>query len=459
MSKIHPYLPNSVPDIKERMMKDIGVSSIADLYSDIPDELVYKGELTIPGPLSEAEVKKHVMETLDENTSLKAPPFLGGGVWPHHVPAVVDEIVHRAEFLTSYTPYQPEISQGILQGMFEYQSLLSELVSMDVTNASLYDWATSIGEAALMTGRITRRTEVLVPDIMSPYRLTVLETYTEPAGLKIVKVAHEEETGLMDIEDLKSKMSKDTASVYVENPAYLGFVETNVKAIGEIVHGKDAIYVVGVDPTSLGVLLPPGQYDADIVCGEGQPLGNHMSYGGPLLGILSCKHDNRFIRQMPGRIIGLTETVQDQRRAYVMTLATREQHIRREKATSNICSNQALNALAAGVYLSLLGPTGMKKLGEGIIKRSKYAQKKINQIQGVKAPLLKGFHFKEFTVQLQRENVHKVQKHLLSKGFEAGIPLKKSFPWIGETSLYCVTEAHTKQQIDAMASSLKEALE
>jgi glycine dehydrogenase subunit 1 len=459
MSKIHPYLPNSVPDIKKKMMNDIGVSSIADLYSDIPDELVFKGELKITGPLSEAEVKQHVVETLEENNSLKAPPFLGGGVWPHYVPSVVDEVVHRAEFLTSYTPYQPEISQGILQSMFEYQSLLSELVSMEVTNASLYDWATATGEAALMTGRITRRTEVLVPDMMSPQRLSVLETYTEPAGLRIVKVAHEDETGLMDMEDLKAKISKDTASVYVENPAYMGFVEKNVESIGEVAHDNDSIYIVGVDPTSLGVLTPPGKYDADIVCGEGQPLGNHMSWGGPLLGILSCKHENRFIRQMPGRIIGLTETIQDQRRAYVMTLATREQHIRREKATSNICSNQALNALAAGVYLSLMGPTGMRRLGEGIIKRSKYAQDKINSIPSVDAPLFKGFHFKEFTVRIRRGTLENVHKHLLSNGFEAGIPLKRDFSWLGETSLYCVTEVHTKKQIDSLVSKLREAVQ
>jgi len=401
LSKIHPYLPNSVPEIKEKMMEKIGINNIAELFSDIPKEFVYKNELNIPGPFSEVEVKQHVSGLLEENKTLKCPPFLGGGVWPHYVPTVVDEVIHRAEFLTSYTPYQPEISQGILQAIFEYQSLVCELVGMDVTNSSLYDWATAVGEAGLMSSRITRQTKVLVPDLMSPYRLSVLKTYTEPAGITVEKIEHDPITGQMDLEDLKEKTDDKTAMVYIENPSYMGFAEEQVEAIGEIAHDKKAMYVVGVDPTSLGLLKAPGDYDADIVCGEGQPLGNHMSYGGPLLGIFACKHDNKYLRQMPGRIIGITETMTDKRQAYVMTLATREQHIRREKATSNICSNEALNAVAAGVYLSLMGPQGMKELSETIMKKAKYAQKKIGELPGVRAPIFNSFHFKEFTVSFQ----------------------------------------------------------
>jgi len=266
LSKIHRYLPNSVPEIKEKMMDEIGVSSIADLYSDIPDELVYKGVLDIPGPSTEAEVKTHVSGLLEMNTTLRCPPFLGGGVWPHYVPSVVDEVVHRAEFLTSYTPYQPEISQGILQSIFEYQSQVCELVGMDVANSSLYDWSTAVGEAALMSSRITRKTKVLVPDLMSHYRYSVLKTYVEPAGLSVEKVDHDEITGLMDLEDLKEKVDGDTAAVYIENPSYMGFVEENAVDVGEIAHDTKALYVVGVDPTSLGVLKAPGDYGADIVC-------------------------------------------------------------------------------------------------------------------------------------------------------------------------------------------------
>jgi len=459
LSKIHPYLPNSVPEIKEKMMEEIGISSIAELYSDIPDELVFKGKLNIPGPLAEAQVKEHVSALLEENTTLRCPPFLGGGVWPHHVPSVVDEVIHRAEFLTSYTPYQPEISQGILQSIFEYQSLVCELVGMDVANSSLYDWSTAIGEAALMSSRINRRTKILVPDLMSPLRLSVLKTYTEPAGITIEKVYHDQATGLMDLEDLKEKVNGDTSAVYIENPSYLGFVEEKAEAIGEIAHEKDALFVVGVDPTSLGILKAPGDYDADIVCGEGQPLGNHMNYGGPLLGIFACKHDNKYIRQMPGRIIGIAETLKDQRRAFVMTLQTREQHIRREKATSNICSNEALCAVAAGVYLSLLGPKGMKELGETILSRARYAQRKIGELPGVRAPIFSSYHFKEFTVNFQDRTVKEINRELNANRIQAGIPLTSQFPEFGETSLFCVTEVHSKKNIDTLVSVIKEAME
>jgi glycine dehydrogenase subunit 1 len=458
LSKIHPYLPNSVPEIKEKMMEKIGINNIAELFSDIPKEFVYKNELNISGPFSEVEVKQHVSGLLEENKTLKCPPFLGGGVWPHYVPTVVDEVIHRAEFLTSYTPYQPEISQGILQAIFEYQSLVCELVGMDVTNSSLYDWATAVGEAGLMSSRITRQTKVLVPDLMSPYRLSVLKTYTEPAGITVEKIEHDPITGQMDLEDLKEKTDDKTAMVYIENPSYMGFAEEQVEAIGEIAHDKKAMYVVGVDPTSLGLLKAPGDYDADIVCGEGQPLGNHMNYGGPLLGIFACKHDNKYLRQMPGRIIGITETMTDKRQAYVMTLATREQHIRREKATSNICSNEALNAVAAGVYLSLMGPQGMKELGETIMKKAKYAQKKIGELPGVRAPIFNSFHFKEFTVNFQYKTLKEVNAALHTQNIEAGIPLNGDFN-LGETALYCVTEIHSKANIDFLVSTLKEALE
>lgn len=458
MSKIHPYLPNSVPEIKEKMMEKIGIESIDELFSDIPKEFIYDKPLEIPGPKSEVEVKRHVSGLLEENKTLKCPPFLGGGVWPHYVPTVVDEVVHRAEFLTSYTPYQPEISQGILQAVFEYQSLVCELVGMEVTNSSLYDWATAVGEAALMSCRITRKDKVLVPDLMSPHRLSVLKTYTEPAGIKVDRIDHDPITGLLDLEDLKEKNDDKTAMVYIENPSYMGFAEERAEAIGELTHETKALYVVGVDPMSLGLLKPPGEYDADIVCGEGQPLGNHMSYGGPLLGILSCKHDNKFIRQMPGRIIGVTETLTDHRQGYVMTLATREQHIRREKATSNICSNQALNAVTAGVYLALMGPQGMKELSETIMKKAKYAQKKIGELPGVRAPIFNSFHFKEFTVNFQYKTLKEVNAALHAQGIEAGIPLNGDFD-LGETALYCVTEVHTKDDIDFLVSTLKEALE
>jgi glycine dehydrogenase subunit 1 len=457
MNRAHPYLPNSVPEIKEKMMDEIGVKSIDDLYVNIPEKLRFKGELQVPGPYTELEMKKQVSDTLEKNTPLKCPPFLGGGVWPHYVPSVVDEVVHRAEFLTSYTPYQPEISQGILQSIFEYQSLICELIEMAVANASMYDWSSALGEAALLASRLNHRDTILVPTHISPSRLAVLKTYTGPAGMRVEKVNNDSESGMMDLEDLTNRVDDKTAAVYVETPSYLGFAEENVEAIGEITHDKKALYVTGVDPISLGLLKAPGSYGADVVVGEGQPLGNHMSYGGPLLGIFACNHDNAIIRQMPGRIIGITETIADKRRAFVMTLQTREQHIRREKATSNICSNEALCSVAGAVYLSLLGPNGLRDLAETCTSRAHYAIRRINEIDGAKAPHFNSYHFKEFTVKYSNRKAADVNKVLLAHGYQGGKPLKPEFPELGESALFCVTEMHTKKDIDGLMAALREA--
>lgn len=459
MSKPHPYLPNSVTEIKERMMEEIGVRSIDDLFSDIPEDMRFEGDLDIPGPYAEAEVKQKVLSLLEKNWSLRCPPFLGGGVWPHYVPAVVDEVMGRAEFLTSYTPYQPEITQGMLQAVFEYQSLICELVGLEVANSSLYDWASALGEAARMASRLNRRDTVAVPYLISPQRLAVLRAYTEPVGMRIVQVDHDKTTGLLDLEDLKEKVDKQTAAVYVENPSYLGFVEEEVEAIAETAHDARALFVVGVDPISLGLLRAPGDYDADIVIGEGQPLGNHMNYGGPLLGIFACRNDPRMIRQMPGRLIGLTRTQDGSKRGFAMTLQTREQHIRREKATSNICTNEALCAVAGAVYLSLLGPSGIRELAEAVTSRAHYAMRRIGELPSVRAPMFSSFHFKEFTVSFRDTTVAEVHRELLASRLQGGRPLVSEFPELGEAALYCVTEMHSKRDIDRLVSALGEALE
>jgi glycine dehydrogenase subunit 1 len=277
--------------------------------------------------------------------------------------------------------------------------------------------------------------------------------------MKLELIEHDETTGQLEIDDLKDRMDKDTAMVYIENPSYMGFAEENAEAIGEVAHDHKALFVVGVDPISLGIMKAPGDYGADIVCGEGQPLGLHMNYGGPLLGVLACKHENRYIRQMPGRIIGITQEETSDRQAYTMTLQTREQHIRREKATSNICTNQALCAVAAGVYLSLMGLKGMRELAELVMNRARYAQRKIGELPGVRAPIFNSFHFKEFTVNFQYKSLREVNAELNMNRIQAGIPLKRDFPEFGETSLFCVTEIHSKKHIDMLVSVLKEALE
>jgi glycine dehydrogenase subunit 1 len=455
----HPYIPNSVPEIKAEMMREIGVRDIAELFKDIPDKFLLKKKLSLPEKgLSEFEVRKHV-ETLlsrdkaDNSTSV----FLGAGCWPHYVPAVVEEIVQRSELLTCYTPYQPEISQGMLQALFEYQSMICELTSMAVANCSMYDWASALGEAVRMAVRVKRRKEVLVPKIIHPERALTLRVYTEPVGVKIREVAYDAETGQLSLEDLRSKISEETAAVYIENPHYLGYVETQVEEIRQEAHSHDALFIAGVDPASLGLLKPPGEYGADIVVGEAQPLGNAMSFGGPLLGIMACMDDMNLIRQMPGRIIGLTSTQDNSRQGFCMTMQTREQHIRREKATSNICTNEALCAVASAVYMALLGPEGLRELGETITYKANYAMRLLSGIDNITVPVFKSAHFKEFTVNFDRTDftVDEVNKRLLKRQVQGGKDLSKEFPQLGQTALFCVTEVHLKEQIQRLADAVK----
>jgi len=460
LAKPHPYLPTGVEEIRREMMKEIGIDDISDLFKDVPSEVRLKRSLQIPGPYPELEVRRQIAMALEKNTSsADIPVFLGAGVWPHYVPAVVEEIVRRGEFLTSYTPYQPEVSQGMLQALFEYQSMICALTEMDFANCSLYDWASTLGEAARMASRATGRNEILVPHYLHPERLATLKAYSEPAGMKIIETPQDAETGQIVLDDLERKLSGRTAGVYIENPSYLGYIETEVEAIGDATHRNDALFIVGVDPISLGILNPPGEYGADIVIGEGQPLGNKMNFGGPLLGIFACRGE-RLLRQMPGRIIGMTTTVDGSQRAYCMVLQTREQHIRREKATSNICSNEALCAVAAAVYLALLGPKGLKSLCRTILTKSQYAMKRLSEIKGLRTPVFDAPHFKEFTVNFERSDktAEEIHRGLLRKRIHGGKIVSREFPELRETALYCVTEIHSRQAIDMLAESLAEIL-
>ena len=457
----HPYIPNSQLEIKREMMKEIGIKSINELYADIPEECRLKKPLNLPEGMSEFEVKRHIETLLSKGkTCGNMPVFLGAGCWPHYVPAVVKEIVQRSEFLTSYTPYQPEISQGMLQALFEYQSMICELTSMDVANCSMYDWASALGEAARMASRTKSRNEILVPKIIHPERMATLKTYAEPAGVAVKQVAYESENGQLNLEDLKAKLSDKTVAVYIENPTYLGFIEEQVDEISQEAHANGSLFVVGVDATSLGILKPPGEYGADIVVGEAQPLGSAMNYGGPLLGIMACRDDMALIRQMPGRIIGLTRTQDGKRTGFCMTMQTREQHIRREKATSNICSNEALCAVASAVYLSLLGPEGLRELGEIVMSKAHYAMQLISRTKGIKTPVFKSAHFKEFTVNLDDTGltVKEVNDRLLQRNIHGGKDVSSEFPEFGQTALYCVTEIHSKEEIQSLAEALEKVL-
>jgi glycine dehydrogenase subunit 1 len=457
----HPYIPNSTPEAKKELMQELGIQTIDELYKDIPQKFLLKRKLDLPTGLSELEVKKHLQNVLAKNkTFADMPIFLGAGCWPHYVPAVVENIILRSELLTSYTPYQPEISQGMLQALFEYQSMICELTGMEAANSSMYDWASAVGEAARMAARVTKRTEVLVPRIIHPERDATLQTYAEPAGIKVTHIDFDKESGQLDLEDLKTKISRETAAVYVENPSYLGFIETEANAVAQAAHDKGALFIVGVDPISLGVLKPPSDYGADIVIGEGQPLGNAMSFGGPLLGILACRDNMELIRQMPGRTIGITTTLNGNNKGFCMALQTREQHIRRQKATSNICTNEALCSVAASVYLALLGPQGLKELGEVCLIKARYTMQQLARIEGVEAPVFDSPHFKEFTVNFDetQKKVQTINEDLLYYGVHGGKNIATEFPALGETALYCVTEIHSKQDIDRLVTALREVL-
>jgi len=443
------------------MLGEIGFGLVEELFQDIPASIRSKAKLSIPSKLSEMDARKYVEALLARNQSTREIlSFLGAGVWPHHVPAAIDSVISRGEFLTSYTPYQPEISQGMLQSLFEYQSLICDLTEMDYANSSLYDWSTALGEAARMSVRATGRSEFIVPHYIHPERLGTLKTYCEPAEIGIVEVAQDLRTGAVDLSDLRRKVSERTAGVYLEWPSFLGFVEGSCDEIADLTHRNGSLFVIGCEPISLGALKSPGELKADIAVGEGQPLGNHMNYGGPLLGIFACKGE-ALLRNMPGRIIGSTTTQDGRQAAYCMALQTREQHIRRGKATSNICTNEALLSLAAAMYLSLLGPVGIAELAATIAERTHYAIQELSKLRGVKAPGFDAFHHMEFTVNFSEtgKKVSEINEALLSAGIQGGLDLSERFPELGHSALYCVTEVHTHRDIDMLRDELRVILE
>ncbi len=449
----HPYIPNT-QETRERMLREIGVADVHELFTDIPEKIRFQGKLKLPAAMSEMEVKSRVKAILSKNRPFsEMPSFVGGGFWPHHIPSHVRTLLQRGEFLTAYTPYQPETSQGMLQALFEYQSLMAELVGLDVANASMYDWATALGEAALFCSRVSSRRKFIVPKLISKERLSVLQNYLVGPALEVVEVGYDKRTGQLDLGNLRAEIDKDTAGVYIENPSYLGFLETQVDEIADAAHSKGALFVVGVNPISLGLLKAPGNYGADVVVGEGQPLGNPVSYGGPTLGIFACRGEQKLVRQMPGRLIGMTTTPDGNMRGFTMVLQTREQHIRREKATSNICSNEALCAVSAAIYLATLGPNGLREVAEACAANASYAMKRLKELDGIKAPIFDSPHFNEFTLQF-KGGIDKLNSGLIGRGIQGGKPLRGEFPELGESSLLCVTELHTKETIDRLVDAV-----
>src|SRR5438093_8172206 len=367
------------------------------------------------------------------------------------MPAAVNAIISRLEFQTSYTPYQADISQGLLQGLFEFQSLMADLAAIDVVNSSLYDLPSAIGEAARMGARANGKRKLLVPSCLHPDKLSVVRNYTEPIGIRLEQYAYDAETGGVDFGDIQGKLDSDTSAVYAEIPSFFGLLDPKVPDIPSLCHSKGALAIVGFDPVSLGGIKPPGEYGADIVVAEGQSIATEMNYGGPSLGIIGCKGE-ALTRQMPGRLIGMTTTLDGKDRAFSMVLQTREQHIRRERATSNICTNEALFAIGAAAYLSLLGPQGLRELFESILVKTNYAIKMLGEIPGVVAPRFASQHYQEFAVSFKgaKGTLARLNKSLLSHGVHGGKSLVKDFPELGESALFCVTEVHTTEAIDRL---------
>ena len=440
---------NYLKDFEDpELMKEIGIEDIESLFSDIPEKARIQG-LDLPEELDEWELKRRMEEILSMNRPVLS--FLGGGVYHHHIPAAVNAIISRGEFFSSYTPYQPEASQGMLQAIFEYQSEICELTGMEVSNASLYDGATALGEAALMSARVTRKSEFIIPEAISPEKKEVLQNYVKGAGMALKEVPFDRESGETLLDPLKEMLGPDTAGVYIESPNYFGVIEESLLEVQSILP-KKTLLVVGINPISLGVLEAPGNYGADVVIGEGQPLGLPMNLGGPHVGIFASR--KKYARKMPGRIIGLTRDSEGNR-AFAMTLMTREQHIKREKATSNICTNQALCALAAGVYLALIGRSGLRKIALLNLRNSHNLAERLNNISGLAAPLFSGPFFNEFTVRIEGMKADGLREELVEEGIEPGIPLGTRFQGMDDVLLTCSTEVHTPDDHDRLVSAME----
>ncbi|MEW5747335.1 MAG: aminomethyl-transferring glycine dehydrogenase subunit GcvPA [Candidatus Thermoplasmatota archaeon] len=431
------------------MLQEMGLRSVEDLFVDIPKE-VRTGGLRLPKGMSELELRRELEAVLSANRTADSHPcFLGAGIYDHFIPAAARAIAGRSEFVTSYTPYQPEISQGMLQGLFEYQSYMAELTAMDVVNSSMYDASTALGEAVLMAGRINGGKRFLVSRAVSPEKVQVARLYATGAGIELVEVGYDRATGGVDLADLASKLGPDVSGFYFETPNFFGALEGRWKEVREALGQK--VMVVGVNPMALALLKPPGEMGADIVIGEAQVFGAPMSLGGPTVGVFACRSEH--VRKMPGRIIGMTADL-DGRTAFCMTLQTREQHIRRSKATSNICSNEALLALGAAAYLAVVGRSGLREVASQNVRNMRELSSRIAKIPGFRAPHFASPHFNEFVVTSDM-SAEKVDAALLSKGVQGGLVLTKHFPELGNASLCATTEMHTRRHHDMLVEALE----
>lgn len=444
------YTPHTPADI-ETMLAEVGVGSWEELFASIPEKLLLNRPLQLPEALSEYDLINYFKNLADRNGMFGGGSFLGAGAYRHFIPSIVNHIISRSEFLTAYTPYQAEASQGTLQTIFEFQSLICRLTGLDVANASVYDGGTAAADAILMAVAQTRRSKVLVSRGLHPQIREIIATYLADSSVQVEEIPLNPRTGQTDL----TEVSADVAAVLIQTPNFLGIIEDG-EALCQKAHVAGALAIVEVsDPVCLALLRSPGTYGADICCGDAQALGNPVAYGGPYVGFLACT--NKLMRRIPGRLVGLTEDAQG-RRGFCLTLQAREQHIRREKASSNICSNQALCALATTVYLSLLGPVGLKKAALSSLQSSAYLKEQAAKLEGFALPF-SGLTYNEFVLHCPQGRADKLMQYLACEGIQGGYLLEKDYPELPDCVLLCCTELTKAAQIDELISALRSGKE
>jgi len=458
--KVYPYIPNSVPAVKEEMLRAVGARHVAEFYEDVPEELRLEGLMDLPEPfVSEYELKRHLQGLLARNrTAGECVSFLGAGCYQHHVPAVCDEVNRRGEFLTAYAG-EPYDDHGRFQALFEYASMMGELLDMDVVNVPTYDGFQAAATAIRMAARITGRGQVLICATIGPDKLSKIRDYCQP-GPDIELVGYDPRTGQMDLAALQAAISTETAAVYFENPSYLGFVQTQGNEISAMAHDHGAICVVSVNPISLGVLAPPAHYGGDIACGDIQPLGIHMQFGGGHGGFIATRDEPRYVLEYPSRLFGIAPTRVPGEYGFGDVAYERTSFAVREQGKEWVGTAAALWGITAGVYLALMGPQGMFEIGEAVMARARYAAMQIDKVEGVKAPAFSAPHFHEFVVDLNATNktVTEINEALLARGIFGGKDLSHEFPELGQSALYCVTEVHTQGDLDRLVTALQEVV-